>query len=140
MTPINKKVRVKVIREKKLTELSVNIGKLSADKTSKLKVNKDSDFSVYIERLAINVLDLTEKDRKKNSGIKQGVLVQEVKSGPARDAGIQSGDLILRVQNKDIGSAQDLDRVVKSLPPKKSVAVLVQRGGSPVFLAIRIEK
>ncbi len=71
---------------------------------------------------------------------KNGVLVQDVGKGTAKDAGIQRGDVILRIQNNVIRDAADFEKTVKKLPAGKSVAVLIQRQGSPVFLAIKVDK
>jgi serine protease Do len=60
--------------------------------------------------------------------------------GPGRDAGIQRGDVILRIQNNIVRDVADFDKIVKNLPAGKSIAVLIQRQGSPVFLALKIEK
>jgi len=48
--------------------------------------------------------------------------------------------VILRVQNNVIHDAADFEKTVKSLPTGKSIAVLVQRQGSPLFLALKIDK
>jgi serine protease Do len=72
--------------------------------------------------------------------IQNGVLVRNVVKGPGRDAGIQRGDVILRIQNNIIRDVADFDKIVKNLPAGKSIAVLIQRQGSPVFLALKIEK
>jgi serine protease Do len=66
--------------------------------------------------------------------------VQDVGRGPAKDAGIQRGDVILRIQNKKIRDVSDFNEIAERLPAGKSVAVLIQRRGSPAFLAFKIEK
>ena len=72
--------------------------------------------------------------------IKGGVLVQNVANGAAKNAGIQPGDVILRIHNDIIRNVADFDKVAKNLPVGKSVAVLIQRRGSPAFLALKIDK
>jgi serine protease Do len=48
--------------------------------------------------------------------------------------------VILRIQNNIIRDATEFDKIVKNLPAGKAVAVLIQRQGNPVFLALKIEK
>ncbi|MGZ8193734.1 MAG: PDZ domain-containing protein, partial [Methylobacter sp.] len=91
-------------------------------------------------RLGINVIDLTNGQRESLQVIKNGVLVQDVGEGPAKEAGIQRGDVILRIQNNIIRNVTDFEKIIKSLPVGKSVAVLIQRQGNPVFLAFKIDK
>lgn len=141
MTPVEKSVKVEVIRQRKLVTLTVSIGQLSEDAKAEAVGPAQTDTpSVAVDRLGIRVLDLDPKNLEERFGVSHGVLVQKVDKGAASEAGIQQGDLILRVQNEEIDSAKTLRQVAKTLPAGKSIAVLVQRGRSPVFLAIRISK
>ena len=137
MTTVGERTEVTVIRQKRQKQLSVYIGKLSPEVEKKFSAAKtDSDA---IERLGVSVKDLSGEQLKKQPNIKQGVVVTQVDSGPARDAGIQRGDIILRIQNEEIKNVRVLKNVVENLVTGKSVAVLVQRRGSPVFLAIKVD-
>ncbi len=138
MTAVGERVNVTVIRQKRRKKLSVEIGKLSAQVEKKLDAGKPSD-SESIDRLGVSVKDLSREQLKELPNIDQGVIVTRVNSGPARDAGIQRGDILLRIQNEEIKNVDRLKKVVKNLVAGKSVAVLVQRRGSPVFLAIRVD-
>lgn len=84
--------------------------------------------------------DLTAEQRQQLQVEKNGVLVQKVGKGIALDAGIQPGDVILRIQNTVVRDAAEFNSIVAKLPVDKSIALLVQRNGSPVFLAFKIEK
>jgi serine protease Do len=90
--------------------------------------------------LGVSVSDLTAEEREALQVIKGGVLVQNVGNGAAKNAGIQPGDVILRIGNDVIRDVADFEKIVKNLPVGKSVAVLVQRRGSPAFLALKIDK
>jgi len=48
--------------------------------------------------------------------------------------------VILRVQNTPIRDVAEFNKIVAKLPTDKSIAMLIQRNGSPVFLAFKIEK
>ena len=86
------------------------------------------------------VTDLTAEQRERMEVSKQGVLVQSVTKGPAQNVGIQQGDIILRIQNNVVRDVAGFDKIVKELPAGQSVAVLIQRRGSPIFLALKIDK
>lgn len=137
MSPIDEKATVKIIRQGKTKTLTVTVGLLpeESETLAETKVETKPD-----NRLGITVVDLTNEQREQLQVIQNGVLVRNVAKGPGRDAGIQRGDVILRIQNNIIRDVADFDKIVKNLPAGKSIAVLIQRQGSPVFLALKIEK
>src|SRR5215216_5105010 len=51
-------------------------------------------------------------------------------SGPAAEAGVRDGDVIVRVGDVDIDGPDELGRVVRSYEPGDSVAIVVERDGS----------
>ncbi|MCI0666900.1 MAG: DegQ family serine endoprotease [Methylococcaceae bacterium] len=137
MTPIGEKVPVSVVRQKHPMTLTVEIGKLSPEVETQMK--SDNLPAISVKRLGIKITAVADEPSDRKPGSNPGVLVRELEKGPAMDAGIQEGDVILRIQNEDIISVEQFMEVIKSLPSGRPVAVLVQRQGSPVFLAIKID-
>jgi serine protease Do len=137
MTPINQEAKLTVIRQGDTETIDFKVG-LLPDQEQKIPVTKVENKPT--NKLGISVADITDEQRESLENIKNGVLVQEVESGIAADAGIQSGDVVLRIQNNVIRDVNEFDKIVKNLPVGKSVAVLIQRRGSPVFLALKIDK
>ncbi|MCK4587449.1 MAG: DegQ family serine endoprotease [Gammaproteobacteria bacterium] len=136
VSPIGKKVKVEILRKGKTKVLKVKLGELPEDD---VKVAGSSHPNAEESRLNVLVIDLTETQRK-NSGIKEGgVLVTRIKAGPARKAGVRRGDVILMINNTDIKNAKHFKEVIEGLPDSKSVPMLVQRRGGPVFLALKIQ-
>jgi serine protease Do len=68
-----------------------------------------------------------------------GVLVEKTGPGPARDAGVRQGDIIMMINNNRISDKAMFDSVVNDLPVDKSIPVLIQRRGSPIFLALKLK-
>jgi serine protease Do len=138
ITPINDKATLKVIRQGETKIIDFKIGLLpeEVDKLAEAKVAP----KLPNNRLGINVIDLTEAQRATLQLPTTGIVVQEVAQGIAKEAGIRRGDIILRVQNNVVRDAADFDNTVKNLPVGKSIAVLIQRQGSPIFLAIKVDK
>jgi serine protease Do len=137
MTPINEAAKLTIIRQGESQSIDFKIG-LLPDQDQKSPVVKSE--SKPSNRLGITVVDLTDEQREALDNVKNGVLVQDVESGSAATAGVQPGDVILRVQNNVIRNVSEFDKIIKNLPVGKSVAVLIQRRGSPVFLALKIDK
>lgn len=136
MTSIGKKVKVKVIREGRKKTIIVTVGLLPERPSfaSGTQPNKE------LNKLGIVVSDLTDDERKRLDLANHGVLVQNVKQGPALNVGIQQGDVILRIQNNVVRDVAGFDKIIKDLPSGQSIAVLVQRRGSPIFLAFKLKE
>ncbi len=137
VTPIDQTATLKIIRQGETKTVTFKIGLLpdQEKKPTKAKVEEKSS-----NRLGVKVSDLNAEERDNAQVPKGGVLVRDVEKGAAKDAGIERGDVILRIQNEVINSVDDFDKIVKKLPVDKSVAVLIQHRGSPAFLALKISK
>lgn len=96
------------------------------------------------DRLGLVVRDLTAEERDRGSRepragripVPEGVLVERAQ-GVARDAGVQRGDLILNVNGRPVKTVKEFRDVIGKAG--KAVALLVQRGGSQIFIPVRAE-
>ena len=68
----------------------------------------------------------------------KGALVTDVPEGPAKEAGMQSGDVITNFDGSDVTSSRDLVRRVAEADVGKSVRVVVQRGDHSETLLIKL--
>jgi serine protease Do len=137
ITAIDETVKVKVFRGGKKISINVVVGLLSNGKT---ELALKSEPKKQLNRLGLAVTELTDAQRNRLEIAKDGVIVTETQKGVAQDAGIQAGDVILRIQNNVVRGVTDFDKIVKKLPTGQSIAVLIQRRGSPVFLALKLDK
>ncbi len=69
------------------------------------------------------------------SGIDSGLLVQQA-SGPAALAGIQSGDVLLSINGVPVKNIEQVRAAVAK--SEKSVALLIQRGDSKIFVPVNL--
>lgn len=137
MAPIDGKATLKILRQGDSKTIDFKIGLLPDQDEKVAELKLDSKPS---NKLGITVSSLSAEQRETLQVPKGGVLVQDVGKGIGKEAGIQRGDVILRIQNHVIRDTADFDEVTKQLPAGKSVAVLIQRRGSPAFLAFKIDK
>jgi serine protease Do len=137
ITPINNDATLKLIRQGENRTLHFNVG-LLPDEEDKLAAAKSPTKSPE-NQLGITVSELTSEQRQLLQIPHNGVLVQDVAKGASRDAGLQRGDVILRIQNIIVRDLHDFDKIVKRLPTGVSIAVLIQRQGNPVFLALKLK-
>ena len=81
--------------------------------------------------------DLDADDRRQ-AGLKpgEGVGVARVEGMAAREAGLQPGDIVLRVGSDPVGSVAALDRALAGVKPGQTVMLLVRSGTSSRFIAI----
>jgi serine protease Do len=81
---------------------------------------------------------LSAQDRAETRVPAGGVRVLVVEAGPALDAGVREGDVLLTLSGQSIDSAERLKEVVDRLAPGSSVPMLIQRDGAPLFLALAV--
>lgn len=137
VTPINEAATLTVIRQGDTEKIDFKVG-LLPDQDEKIVESKVEKKPT--NKLGLSVSDLTAEQKEALQNINGGVLVQDVTKGAAKDAGIMRGDIILRLQNTVINDTDDFNKALKELGVGKSVAVLIQRRGSPIFLALKIGK
>jgi serine protease Do len=87
-------------------------------------------------RLGLVVRPLT-REEKSTVGTDGNVVVEEVAGNAAR-AGVQPGDIILGLNNKPVRSVADLRTAAERLREGEAAALLVERGGSQVFVPVRV--
>ncbi|MCS3902615.1 serine protease Do [Methylohalomonas lacus] len=137
-THVGSEVEVEIIREGNEKRLNLTIEELPDDDQTLANRGKP-DKPDAANQLDISVRDLTESQREELELPENGVLVEEVGPGPGRAAGIRSGDILLMLNNTKVKNAEHFAELVGDLPTGKSVPVLVQRRGGPMFLAIKID-
>lgn len=137
VTPVGKVVQVKVLREGQTLPVKVKIGQLPEETEEVQPLGQVEPGAVKLQSLGLSVANLSAEERL-HLGIKEGVIVRQVLAGPAREAGIRAGDLLLRVGRAPIREVADLERQLATLPRGKPVAVLVKRGRDSLFLAFKL--
>ncbi|MBI1421918.1 MAG: Do family serine endopeptidase [Gammaproteobacteria bacterium] len=138
-TPVGETAKVKVIREGKPVELSVKIAELpSEDKLASSEGKENAPAKA--NRIGIVVDELSPEQRRRLDMKKGGIIVKEVTDGPAADAGIIRGDVLLRIDGHDINGVRQFHDLLEKLPKGKPVPMLIQRNNSPIFLALKIPK
>ncbi|HYE36538.1 MAG TPA: DegQ family serine endoprotease [Methylocaldum sp.] len=138
MTKVGETAAVKIIRQGSTRDVKIKIGALPEDEGALLGAEEAPGAQTF-DRLGLSVSNLTVEQREQLEISQHGVLVQAVNPGPAYDAGIRRGDVILRIQDQIIKDVNHFNDVVKGLPKGKSIAVLVQRRGGSLFLAMKLK-
>ena len=130
-TTPNALVNLEVIREGSPKTLTV-----------KIEVLKDNNTEVVAKAdpLGLQVQDITE-ELAQNLQLKhtQGVLVSDVTQGGfAAESGIRRGDVITEMNRTPINNLQDYQRLLRSVSKGASVLFLVKRGGTTIYIAVKV--
>jgi serine protease Do len=91
-------------------------------------------------RIGVQIQELT-KEAADAFGLKQpnGALVNNVeKDGPAAKAGVESGDIILKVDGRDVHASNDLPRIITAIRPGTKVTLTVWRKGAQKDVGVTI--
>jgi len=129
-----KRVAVSVIRDGKERQLEVTVGKYPDNGQEELA--EAGGGSGNAAQLNILVSDLTP-EQKKELGVREGVMVNQVQPGAAADAGMQPGDVLLQLNGKPVHNVAALRQLVKHMPSNRNVSLLVKRNDMTLFLALR---
>jgi serine protease Do len=119
------KATITIWRKGATRDLPIIIAETQSDKSAKADQNKPPEPKPRASNaLGLSVTDLTA-DQLSQLKIKGGVMVDSA-DGPSARAGLQKGDIILRVGDTDITSAKQFQDVTSRLDPQKMVAILVR--------------
>ena len=135
---VGEEVPVEILRNGESMTLTVIINELPEDDEIEIAA-ASPPAGVEVQGLGLAVRDLSDEERASSGAPDHGVVVSEVAEGPGKRAGIREGDLILMLSNEKVSNSDDFKRLAAELPAGKAVSVLVQRQGSPIFLALKPE-
>ena len=139
---VGARVPVEVLREGKAVRVEVAVEALpqEAELAGQSEAQPPASSEGEIARLKIKARALTREEREA-AGLRQGgVLVEQVRAGPARTAGIRTGDVVAQIAFKDTPDLKTLKAVVAALKPGEKVPMLVHRDGNPLFMALEIPR
>jgi serine protease Do len=85
-------------------------------------------------KLGLSVRPLTPEEQRQ-ANMKGGLVVERA-GGPAAEAGIQPGDVVLAANGAPVSSAEDLKSAVDK--SKGHIALLIQRGDTRLFVPVRV--
>lgn len=134
-------VTLEVWRDRGVRKLKVQVAELEpAEAVAEAKDTREPGSSA--DRLGLVVRELTDEERARAAqrsrqgaaAIPEGVLVERAQ-GAARDAGVQRGDFILNVNGRPVKTVKEFRDAVGRAG--RTVALLVQRGGTQLFISVR---
>jgi serine protease Do len=133
-TPVGKSVNLTVIRDKKKENFSVTISELKDEEEGGgAQGGGNEDLGLTVQTLTPELAENLGIER----GVKGVVVTQVDPSGPAGDAGMRRGDVILEVNRTPVKDANAYTKALRAVGKGKSVLFLVRRGDNTIFLAVK---
>ena len=139
LTKPGTKVPVEILRDGKRMTLNVVVGEAPRDAKSSAASGKQEPAQAGSNALGVRVQAL-DSDTREQLGLKagEGVLIADVTGPVAAMAGLQPGDVILRVNQRRIGSVADFESATRGLKPGDTVLLLVRRGDVTRFVTVTL--
>jgi len=130
------KVSVQVWRKGEKKDLQITVVETPDDRVAKRQPGGKKPSSEMLSKLGLSVTELTA-DQKNELGIANGVVVENAE-GAAAKAGIRRGDVIQAVNNQEVKSVEDLNRLLSPVDRSRTVAVLIKRGEGSVYIPLKL--
>jgi serine protease Do len=133
-TPVDKKVRMKVLRDKKEVMLGVAVGELKEEEVV-ASVPEKGELGMTVQKVTPQMAESLGLEKP------EGVVVTDVESGSAADeAGIRRGDVIVQIDRKPVRSVDEYKKSIAGIRKGKGILFLVKRGDSTLFLALKPQR
>jgi serine protease Do len=135
-TKPGKVVPVEILRKGASKTLPLGVGEMPSEQPEAAATSKEP-AKAESNKIGLTLRELTPQQKKKLNG-KNGLLVIE-SVGAAAQAGIRRGDVILGLNNNESQSVDAFNKQINAVASGKTIAVLVQRGDSTLYVPIKIK-
>lgn len=130
-----KSVNVEVLRKGATKTLSVVVAEAPNDKDDVSSPSKGAT-KPEVNRIGLILNELTPQQKKKLNG-KNGLLVTD-SQGASALAGVRRGDIVLGINNAEVATVEQFNKTLSGILNGKTVAVLVLRGESTLYVPIKV--
>jgi serine protease Do len=125
------RLQLEVVRQGRKVDLHAQLA-AATEKVAKAEPREETASNSGKLGLALRPL---QPEEKRQSGIKEGLLVEDV-SGAAARAGVEPGDVVLAINGTPAKSVEQARSAISK--SDKSVALLIQRGEDKIFVPVRV--
>ena len=120
-------------------KMRVKVGVLEENKTENIIPAAEDKSDDLLGLKLVPVLELSS-EKVEQLKVESGVFVEEVKDGPAKDAGLQVGDVITTMAFKEVSNLEDYNSILSELSTEDNLAVRIVRNGNGSFITIKLKK
>ncbi len=136
-TAVGKQVAVEIVRNGERRRLQVEVAKLEEEEAQVAAAQEET----ATPKLGLSVNDITpEVAQKYNLPSSEGIVVLQVLPGsPAERAGMQAGDIIVEMDRETVSDVSGFKKKLEEYQGGESVLLLVNRGGTTVYMTVEPE-
>ncbi|MDD3804186.1 MAG: Do family serine endopeptidase [bacterium] len=134
-TPVGKKVNIVILRDGAKKTIVAEIGKLqdeTAQGNSEIKEDGKSWLGIAVEEIS------NENKSKYSITSEYGVVITGINSeSPVLNAGIRTGDVIIKIESDKIANISDYKNAAKKYGKNKDVLLTVKRGNTSIWVVVK---
>lgn len=141
-------IEIKVLRDNREEDIALTLGEtierkdkaFTLKKSPKVFYNWKSKMPSSTTFLGVGLQSLNEQ-LADYFDVEKGVLISEVmEKSPAEKAGLKAGDVIIGIDDKEVGSPGDVTKIVRKHEQGDKLNIEVSRKGQNMSLAIELEE
>jgi serine protease Do len=135
-TPVDETVTVKVFRDGKERTIKVKIGRLDDGEVALAADDEETGGA-----LGLTVANVTPElaERYSLEGDK-GVLITRIDpEGPAAEANLRVGDLVIEADGKEVATVKEFEELVGKMKSGKVLRLLIQRRATLLYTTVTLE-
>jgi serine protease Do len=140
------RVPVEIRRGGSQQTLDVTVGSNAAAPVAKADAPVEQQAAAAHGKLGVQILDAeklddaTRQQLNLKGDVTSGAVIVNVQPGsPAAEAGIQPGDVVVRLNGKSVANGEQLKQIASDIPSGKSTTAVIRRGGQTVLAQIAVE-
>jgi serine protease Do len=130
------KATIEVSRNGKREQLAATVGEFPAETTASAAA-REAPAAKQNGNLGLALTELPPEARKQ-LGVDYGLMVEDVRDGPAAASGIQPGDVILAVGQDQFRSVEEFNRLLARRKKGERVPLLVRRGDAALYVPVEL--
>ncbi|SFP36701.1 serine protease Do [Nitrosomonas cryotolerans] len=132
-------VSTQIWRDGSTKNIMIEVEEILSDERAGNNQPKQSKQPNTSNNLGLALSELTAS-QKKQLDINSGLLVEDIRPGTASRAGIHVGDIILGLNNQDISSIKQFNRLLNKVEKGRNIALLIRRGDMTTFITMKLDK
>lgn len=143
-SPVGKEVPVAVLRDGDMTDLTVILGRRETSEAVAFPASTEEETPEQSEILGLTLSEITpELVDQYSIGVDSGLVIVAINpDSEAASKGLLEGDVITEAGQQAVTSVDDLNERIEAATEagRKSILLLVRRGGDPRFVALSLEE
>jgi serine protease Do len=136
---VGKRVKLGIKRDARDRAITLTLGEMPGTQPAG-GVHGSRDKAQEAGKLGIQIDDLDKRARQQlglSKAVKGALVVDIVPFSPAANGGLKPGDVVTKVNGRKVSSARGFVKLVTRVPSGKLVKLLVRRGKSTMFVAMK---